>query len=277
MQLFTLIAPYVVSTSTNALCQFQEYLLVLLRLRLNVPLQDLAYRFKVSVSTASRVFNRWIDVMRVRLDFLIHWPEREELRKTMPLVFRQNFGLAVAVIIDCFEIFTDRPSSLIARAMTWSNCKHHNTVKLLIGITPQGVISFLSKAWGGRVSDKHLTENCGLLNKLLPGDIVLADRGFDIADSVGFYQATLKIPAFTRAKRPLSAYDIQETRKIANVRIHVERVIGLVRRKYVILQSILPVELITAKPGDAEAPIDKIARVCCALTNLSDSIVPFER
>ena len=143
------------------------------------------------------------------------------------------------------------------------NYKHHNTVKLLIGITPQGVISFLSKDWGGRVSDKHLTENCGLLNKLLSGDIVLAE-------SVGFYQA------FTRGKRQLSAHDIQETRKIANVRIHVERVIGLVRRKYVILQSILPVELITAKPGEAEAPIDKIARGCCALTNLSDSIVPFE-
>ena len=67
--------------------------------------------------------------MRVRLDFLIQWPEREELRKTMLLVFRQNFGLGVAVIIDCFELFTDRPSSSIARAMTWSNYKHHNTVK----------------------------------------------------------------------------------------------------------------------------------------------------
>jgi len=40
---------------------------------------------------------------------------------------------------------------------------------------------------GGHVSDKHLTENWGLLNKLLPGDIVLADRGFDIVYSVGFY------------------------------------------------------------------------------------------
>ncbi len=71
--------------------------------------------------------------------------------------------------------------------MTWSKCKHHNTIKFLIGITPQGVISFISKAWGGRVSDKFLTENSGLLKNLLRGDIVLADRGFDIADSIGFY------------------------------------------------------------------------------------------
>ena len=53
---------------------------------------------------------------------------------------------------------------------------------------------------GGRVSDKHVTENSGVLRKLLPGDIVLADRGFDIADSVGFYQAKLYIPAFTKGK-----------------------------------------------------------------------------
>lgn len=92
----------------------------------------------------------------------------------------------------------ERTSSPIARAMTWSNCKHHNSVKFLIGVTPQGVISFILKAWGGRVSDKYLSEMSGLLRKLLPEDIVLADRGFDIADAVSFYQAHLHIPAFTR-------------------------------------------------------------------------------
>ena len=68
----------------------------------------------------------------------------------------------------------------------WSNYKQHNTVKLLIAITPQGTISFISKTWGGRVSDKYITERCGILDKLLPGDLVLADRGFTIPDSVGF-------------------------------------------------------------------------------------------
>ncbi|XP_014669650.1 PREDICTED: uncharacterized protein LOC106810726 isoform X2 [Priapulus caudatus] len=272
-QIMSMCGGFIHSGTVNSLTKFQELLLVLIRLRLNVPFQDLGYRFGVSRSTACRIFDKWIDVLSVRLEFLIVWPDRELLRKTMPNVFKQNFGERVSVIIDCFEVFINRPSGLMPRAITWSNYKHHNTVKFLIGITPQGVISFISKAWGGRVSDKHLTENCGMLQKLTPGDIVLADRGFDIADSVGLYRASLKIPAFTRGKKQLSAIEVEETRKIANVRIHVERVIGLVRRKYVILQSILTIDTITAKAGESVSPIDKIAKVCCALCNFLTSIV----
>jgi len=126
----------------------------------------------------------------------------------------------VAVILDCFEIFIERPSNLKARTMTWSNYKHHNTVKIFLGITPQGVISFISDCWGGHTSDRYLTEHCGLLKKLLPaGDVALADRGFDIAESVGAMQATLHIPAFTKGKNQLSALEVEETRTIANVHI----------------------------------------------------------
>ena len=116
------------------------------------------------------------------------------------------------------------PSNLEARTATWSNYKHKNMVKILLGIAPQGVITFVSDTWGGRVSDKFLTEHCGLLSKLLPGDIVLADRGFDIAESVGVRQAHLHIPAFTRGKDQLTALEVEQTRHIANIRVHVERV-----------------------------------------------------
>lgn len=66
----------------------------------------------------------------------------------------------------------------MARAQTYSNDKSHNTVKILVGITPQGILSFASNAWGGRTSDKFLTDSCGILKKLLPGDLVMADRNF---------------------------------------------------------------------------------------------------
>ena len=69
MHVLNLIAPHIKRNSQNALCQFQEFLLVLIRLKLNSPLQDLAYRFNVSVPTAHRIFDRWIHVMSVRLNF----------------------------------------------------------------------------------------------------------------------------------------------------------------------------------------------------------------
>ena len=203
------------------LTPFQEFMCVLVKLRLNSPIEDLAYRFRISASTVSRILLKWLNQMDTRLKSLIMWPDRDALQKTMPACFQESFGKKVTLIIDCFEIFLERPSNLKARASTWSNYKHKNTAKVLIGITPQGVVAFVSDCWGGRVSDKYLTDHCGILQKLLPGDVVLADRGFDIAESVGMMQAKLHIPAFTRGKQQLSALEIENTRTIANVRIHV--------------------------------------------------------
>ncbi|KAJ8983221.1 hypothetical protein NQ317_005309 [Molorchus minor] len=62
-------------------------------------------------------------------------------------------------------------------------------------------IVYLVDAWGGRTSDKFLTENCGFLNNILPGDVILADRGFLIRDSVETLKGHLEIPAFTDRKK----------------------------------------------------------------------------
>ncbi len=79
---------------------------------------------------------------------LIKWPESETLRLTMPMSFRKFFKRC-AIIIDCSEIFMERPSDLLARAQVWSNYKHHSTIKFLIGIA--NTISYVSSCVGGRM------------------------------------------------------------------------------------------------------------------------------
>ena len=57
------------------------------------------------------------------------------------------------------------------------------------------------------------------MKHLLPGDVVLVDRGFDVADSVVPYGAThLNIPAFTRGCNQLgpSEVNVEATCKLAN-------------------------------------------------------------
>ena len=125
--------------------------------------------------------------------------------------------------------------------------KQHNTVKFLIDITPCGAISFLSKYWGGRATDKCITMNSGFLKLFDFGDVVLADRGFDIGDDIALHGARLEIPAFTRGKKQLSMQKVEYSRRISEVRNHVEHVIGLLKNKYTILQSTLPILLLKHK------------------------------
>ena len=91
---------------TQCLTLFQEMTMVLMKLRLNVPQQDLAYRFGVSQSTVSRTFAHWLFTMDVWLSPLIWWPEREELWRTMPQCFLSfplvQGQLSSLTVLRCF-------------------------------------------------------------------------------------------------------------------------------------------------------------------------------
>jgi hypothetical protein len=88
--------------NSTLLAPFQEFTLTIMRLRLNLTLNDLAYRFQISNTRVSVIFLKWLDVMFVSLQGLILWPSREQLWATTPLAFRQYFGTRVVIIIDCF-------------------------------------------------------------------------------------------------------------------------------------------------------------------------------
>lgn len=92
---------------------------------------------------------KWLTILDVQLKHFIKWPDREVLWISTPSYFCTSFGKKAVVIIDCSEIFIEHPSSFLS---TWCSYKHHNTVKVLLGIAPHGVVSFVFEARGGRVS-----------------------------------------------------------------------------------------------------------------------------
>ncbi len=63
---------------------------------------------------------------------------------------------------------------------------------------------------------------------------------------------------------------MEQTRRIANVRIHVERVIGNIRQKYSILSGTQPIDFVTVEDKNAVPTLDKMVYVACALINLLD-------
>ena len=107
------------------------------------------------------------------------------------------------------------------------------------------------------------------------GDVILADRGFTCNEYARMAMAEVKTPPFTKGKKQLEKVDIDWSRELSTVRIHVERVIGVLKQKYTILQSILPITLIPDYK-DSKSTIDKIVRVCCVCVNLCPSVVPQE-
>ncbi len=86
---------------------------------------------------------------------------------------------------------------------------------------------------------------------------------------------TISNSCIYRKQKTLDSITVEQTRNIANVRIHVERVIGNVRKKCSILNASQPIDIVMCD-ASSYATLDKIVYVSCALINICDSVVPFE-
>lgn len=225
-------------------------------------LKDLADRFDVSVSTLSSIFTTWIILIEKELEPLNPFPSREITALSLPQSFIKFSN--IRCIIDCTELFIEKASNLTGQSLTFSNYKHHTTAKFLVAIVPTGVICYVSEAWGGRASDRVITEECGFLDHIQPGDVVMADKGFTIGDLLAKKNAFLQIPPFLANKKQFSPDEIELTGNIARARIHVERAIGRVK-EFHILDPVIPISLHTT--------ISSIFRVCCFLSNLNKPLV----
>lgn len=235
-----------------------EFFLTLVRLRLGLTEVDLACRFKIAQSTVSILLRTWIPFLAKEFQVFIHWPSKDQARKSLPKCF-EKYPNTIG-IIDCTEGAIEKPSMAKAQAQTYSTYKSKNTWKKLLCIVPCGTISFVSKAYGGSASDRFITEHCGILDKVNPGDSLMADKGFNIGDLLVGKFAKLDVPPFLKNKVRFSKKNCSKTSSIAKARIHVERAIARIK-DFRILQGAIPITI--------KDMLDDIFVIICALTNLA--------
>ncbi|XP_029956553.1 uncharacterized protein LOC115395249 [Salarias fasciatus] len=234
-KVFGLLSPFLCSEPKNksSLPLVDQLFITLVMLRHNMSFELLAQLKDIPTTTAIDYFWKWVDLIYSKLGFMIKWQDRDTIFQTIPPVFKAEFPHLTS-IIDCIEIFIDAPKDPKARAQTWSNHKKHCTVKVFVSCSPVGSINFLSCLWGGGATDVHVVRESGFISSSLhmPDDQILADRRFlfheDLAVQCG---AELLTPASTKGKKQLSARELETSRKISSVRVHIERVIGLLKNR----------------------------------------------
>lgn len=145
----------------------------------------------------------------------------------------------------------------------YSSYKSSFTVKFLVGISPSGLITFVSKGYGGRSTDGFIVNDSKFIDLVEPGDEIMADKGFpQIKTELFKRQCVLIMPPFAFNPQ-FSKEEVLEGYNIASVRIHIERAIQRIK-----LFKILDHVNIEMLPF-----IDRVMHVACALANTKSPIL----
>lgn len=221
-----------------------EFLLVLMKLRQGLTNDFLANLFSISSSMCSTIITTWIKFLGVQLRGLVFWPDKNSISTMLPATLVDNYP-NFRCILYCSETFIE---------------KKPNSLKYLVGIAPNGHISFMSRAWGGHLTDRQIVLQSGFLDLLDPNDLIMADREFPIEEDLLCKKATLVIPP------PSSGLEqnVAQIKKVANIRIHIERAINRLKLFH-ILSTTLPVVLAQL--------FDDILIICAALCNMLPPLI----
>ncbi|XP_068761975.1 uncharacterized protein [Montipora capricornis] len=238
----------------------------LTRVRLGLFERDLAHRFDVSVSTVSDVIVTWANYLYILLGSLPVWPSKEKIKKHLPDSFKGKYE-NVRGILDCTELKCELPKDYLKHSEIYSDYKSHDTFKGLVCISciSYGWITFVSQLYQGRISDKEIVEKSNFCQLIDTGDQHLADKGFEIHDLIALRGGSLYIPPKRfSATEQFTESQCFETMSIANVRIHVERAIKLIKTWHIFNQVL---------PLSTYGSINQIWTVCALLVNFQNRII----
>lgn len=255
---------YMYGPVDNSLGVIDRFFMVLVKLRKNFTNSDLSEFFDISEADVYNVFCTWVRFISKQWRELQLWPTRDLIRFYAPSYFSMDFR-NTRVIIDGTECPINKPKFPTAQRATYSTYKNRNTLKVLVGISPSGMCSYLSPAFSGSTTDRQIVERSSLMGNCDPGDAILSDKGFDVQDIFAPYGVCINIPTFFKKKNRMDQKTVLRDRKISSKRIHVERVIGLAKSYTILKQPLNASETLLSSD---------ITFICFMLCNFRSGIVP---
>lgn len=246
----------------------ERIILTFMKLKQNVSFLMLSYLFgNITGTSCKTIFIDTIIILSRIFSVTIPWPSRTATRNLLPLCF-QDFK-NVRIVLDCTEITAQRPKCLQCRIKIYSQYKSNLTIKFMTGVSPDGQITYVSKAYGGRASDKAIFGQSKLVEKLEPNiDEVMVDKGFLIDQVCAAHKITVVRPPHLRKAPQFSKEDAITTKNIAKARVHVERA----------NQRIKIFKIFSGKIDWTLLPvIEDCFRVVCGVVNISTPILSDKR
>ena len=238
-----------------------QIFITLMKLRQNYTNLHLAQLFSCSVATISNIVITLIHVLHGLLfdDLMTTIPSRDKNKLCSPSSF--STYSSCRIVIDCTDIEVATPSLMSQQNATYSSYRGMNSFKVLTGVAPNGVLTFVSRLYPGSISDKEIVQQSGILKHFVPGDLILADKGFLIQDVVP-KGVSVNIPPFLEHGK-FTESEAKVTKSIARCRIHVER--ANARLKDFKILSFVPPYL--------RCYMDKVFQLCAALVNLQFPLI----
>ncbi|XP_018377308.1 PREDICTED: uncharacterized protein LOC108770301 [Trachymyrmex cornetzi] len=138
-----------------------QFLITLIKLRRAISDIGLALMFDVSKTTIQNIVITWLNFMYCEWSEIDIWPNKDLIMYYMPSGFKQMYP-STRVILDGTEFPINAPKNPKFQQATFSTYKNKTTLKVLVSATPGGLISYISSAYAGSVSDRAIVERSNL-------------------------------------------------------------------------------------------------------------------
>lgn len=218
-----------------------QLVIALMKYKTNFETADFGILFNVKKNVILEIMKTWTDTLYSGFKGINGW--------SIDKSTREHFHTAM---LACLDIPLEKPED-----------PDYEQMKSLIAMDEAGCIIFISDIFNANIKERELVELSGILHKLKPGDCVLADESFDVADLMKEKSVLFNWPPIYRNKKQLIGEEKKRGEDIMQQnRLTVKRIIEAVREFKILTDIVEP---------HMWPMLNKIHFICISLVNLKES------